>query len=187
MSFVRIDPIDFYRTFRTVVDTEPEQTTIAELWTQPKSYTHFIRANVFPLIASRLELSHYPGDYYLLDGVYFAEKDEENFPAKTFAKYIAVAIEHENAPSGSVNEMNKLQLFNAPLKVLITYPKKPSDGTELLDKYERIIRSADVFQQAAKEQRQVVIFGHYPGERPYWEAFLYTADGFTRIEQAATA
>ncbi len=54
----------------------------------------------------------------------------------TYAKWISVALEHENTGAHSHETINKLQLFNAPLKVLITYAAEGTETDSLLRKYE---------------------------------------------------
>ena len=61
-------------------------------------------------------------EYYTVDAILYNERDDGNFrnPRCAYAKYISVAIEIENNCTDAHVEMNKLQLLNAPLTVLIT-------------------------------------------------------------------
>jgi hypothetical protein len=77
-----------------------------------------------------------------------------------------------------LGEMNKLQLFNAPLKVLITYARAGEDMENVLLKYTKIIETADVFGDIARLRRQLVVFGDKIGAFPTWRSFLYETGGF---------
>src|SRR5437867_3737333 len=98
-------------------------------WTK---YTTLIRERVSPSNGSRICLHAYSSDYYTLDCVYYEQKDTKHFPVEsTYVCYLAVALEHQNFPASSRAEMNKLQLFNSPLKVLVTYGR-PSEWRDQL-------------------------------------------------------
>jgi hypothetical protein len=73
--------------------------------------------------------------------------------------------------------MNKLQLFNAPLKVLITYAPSGPATDSLLHKYENIIRASDVFKDIATLRQQLVILGT-PKTVAEWRLYAYENDGF---------
>ncbi len=143
-----------------------------------------MRGSMFPKIACRLGLCCYKRDYYTLDGIFYRERDDKNFPEyMTYAKFISVALEHENDAGRSQIEMNKLQLINTPLKVLITYPTKRDPSEKLLEKYVEIVSGADIFSDISTLRRQLVIFGSRKGERPVWEGFVYSQSRFVPIEQ----
>jgi hypothetical protein len=95
----------------------------------------------------------------------------------TYAKWISVALEHENSGAHSYETMNKLQLFNTPLKVLITYAAEGTDADSLLRKYERIMAAADVFNDFANLRQQLVILGT-PKTVGEWRFYQYECDGF---------
>jgi hypothetical protein len=98
------------------------KTELMNLWNQSGRYTGLMRGVVLPRAAAILQINSWPNDYYTLDSIFFHERDTDNFGVHaTYAKHIEVAIEHENVIAGSTTEINKLQLFNSPLKVLITY------------------------------------------------------------------
>jgi hypothetical protein len=73
--------------------------------------------------------------------------------------------------------MNKLQSFNAPLKVLITYAAAGPASEALLRKYENLIRTADVFNDVATLRQQLVILGT-PKTVHEWRFYAYENDGF---------
>ncbi|MBI3684463.1 MAG: hypothetical protein HY235_29155 [Acidobacteria bacterium] len=153
-----------------------------EVWSSCRDFTKLMRSDIFPKIADRLGLRCYSRDYYTLDGIFYAETDTNHFPSgTTYAKFISVALEHENNPVGTAVEMNKLQLFNSPLKVLITYPSNDDHGKELLDSYTEIVTEADAFDDIATLRRQLVIFG-FQGESPRWQGFAYVQRSFTGVE-----
>jgi hypothetical protein len=95
----------------------------------------------------------------------------------TYAKWISVALEHENAGANSFETMNKLQLFNAPLKVLISYAGEGVETDSLLRKYERIMSAADVFDDFATLRQQLVVLGT-PKTVQDWRFYAYESDGF---------
>jgi hypothetical protein len=94
----------------------------------------------------------------------------------TYANWISVAIEHENDSSRAHEKMNKLQSFNAPLKVLITYAADDASDI-LLQKYENLIKSADVFNDVATLRQQLVILGT-PKTVREWRFYAYENGGF---------
>jgi len=117
---IGVSPDTFARAFSRV--TSKNATAIVQSWDHCTEFTPTMLA-LLPHIAAELELSVYAGEYYTLDAVFYKDKDLDYFNAdQTYAKCIAVAYEHENAWKGTAVEMNKLQLFNAPLKVL-EHPK----------------------------------------------------------------
>jgi hypothetical protein len=71
-------------------------------------------------------------------------------------------------------EMNKLQIVNAPLKVLIAYPNSRSHGDKMLEGYREIVSAADIFNDISTSRPQLVRFG-FPG--PPWQGFVYTGSG----------
>jgi hypothetical protein len=73
--------------------------------------------------------------------------------------------------------MNKLQVFNAPLKVLITYSPLGAASDSLLKKYESIIKASDVFHDFATLRQLLVILGT-PKTVAEWRFYAYENDGF---------
>ena len=99
---------------------------------------------------------------------------------------ILVAIEHENDPNTSGEEMSKLSWMAVPLKVLITYPRSGPEERQLLNRYSRILAGAGA---AASNGYQLVIFG-LPGlgQGARWKAYVYSAedDRFNALEAQDT-
>ena len=86
----------------------------------------------------------------------------------------------ENYVIGSVAEINKLQLFNAPLKVLITYTGEDTFDY-YLDGYAKIIKDADIFNDISTTRRQLVIFGTGNGKTANWHFFCYEDGKFVQL------
>jgi hypothetical protein len=145
---------------------------------EDKSYTYFMRSNIFPKIARHLGLLAWNKEYYALDGMFYEERGRDNSGKyTTYAKWISVALEHVNKPVKTHEVMNKLQMFNAPLKVLITYAAEGAEGDSLLRKYEAVISESDVFNDIASLRQQLVIFGT-PKTLREWRFYVYESDGF---------
>ena len=173
-------PVDFYRAFLQVASKAVP--SLMEVWSKYRDFTKLMRSDIFPKIADLLGLCCYSSDYYTLDGIFYAETGTKHFRSgTTYAKSIAVALEHENDPVGTATEMNKLQLINTPLKVLITYPWRDEHAQKLLESYAGIVTAADIFRDIATLRRQLVIFG-FPGESPRWQAFTYVERSFNPVE-----
>ena len=154
-----VSPPDFAHAFlREVVCVEG---SLLEMWTNPCAYTLVMRSTILPHVASRLGLASYCSrDYYGLDGILYEELDQQHFPLNSYyAKFLSVELEHENLPEGSAIEMNKLQIFNAPLKVLITYPRGKCTMKYLLERYARIFNWSDWANDTVTLRRQLVVFG----------------------------
>ena len=114
-------PRDFHNAFIAVMQSEKDDFRAA-VGFEPKSYKYFMRSTMYPKIARHLGLSSWNKEYYTLDGMLYEERGtDETGKYATYANWISVAIEHENDSSRPQETMNKLQLLNAPLKVLITY------------------------------------------------------------------
>ncbi len=173
-------PNDFCAAFLAVVGRK--RAVLLESWLNNANHTTLMCGKVIPDIARELGLSH-SRDYYGIDAILYHEKDTINFPdlRSTYAKYISVAIEHENDYWTSTVEMNKLQLLNVPLTVLITYPPNRKTAANWLERYASIIHGGDILQNASTRRRQLAIFG-YPG--PEWDAFLYEGRRFIPLEVA---
>jgi hypothetical protein len=122
------------------------------------------------------------GRYYTLDSIFFHERDTDNFGVHaTYAKHIEVAIEHENVIAGSTTEINKLQLFSSPLKVLITYGNDEGQQ-QYLKSYHEMIGWADVFDDISSLRRQLVTFGQKtPSEDIIWTDYVYDRAGFIKL------
>ncbi|MEA3150274.1 MAG: hypothetical protein QOD56_1213 [Gammaproteobacteria bacterium] len=145
---------------------------------EAKSYSYFMRSTIFPRIAKHLGLLAWNKDYYALDVMFYEERGTDNFGKfTTYPKWISVALEHANKPTKTHEEINKLQMFNASLKVLITYAAEGAEGDSLLRQYEAVVRDADVFNDIATTRQQLVIFGT-PQTVREWRFYAYESDGF---------
>ena len=175
-----VTPREFRDAFVAVMTAE-HASFRAAVGFETKSYVYFVRSDIFPKVAKHLGLLSWNKEYHGLDGVFFEERESENVRANAmYAKWITVAIEHETETRASYPEMNKLQLFNVPLKVLITYAAEGRETDALLRNYERIMRSADIFDDFETKRRQLVIIGT-PATIKEWRFFAYETDGFVHM------
>jgi hypothetical protein len=173
----RITPRDFRNAFVAVMKSEHDSFRTA-LGFETKSYNYFMRTNIYPKIAKQLNLLSWNKEYYTLNGMFYEERGTDNFGNYTaFAKWVSVAIEHENTASRAAETINKLQLFNAPLKVLITYAAEGADTDALLGKVEKVMSDADVFNDAADLRQQLLILGT-PKTIKKWRFYAYESGGF---------
>ena len=171
-------PAIFKNAFLEVVSKHSETLIEARRITLTE-YTAAIR-QLLPEVSGILKLELYNADYYTLDAILYTDADKEHFPiSTTYAKYIEVALEHENTIAGSEVEINKLQLFNAPLKVLITYGG-PEEKQNYLQRYSEIIQAGDIFQDISYSRRQLVIFGTFLDDIE-WEFWEYDGRGFIPV------
>lgn len=172
-----ITPRDFRNAFVAVMKAE-DSNFRAAVGFEAKSFTYFMRSNIFPKIARQLGLLAWTKDYYALDGMFYEERGRDvSGKFTTYAKWISVALEHATRPSRTHEEINKLQMFNTPLKVLITYVTEGADAESLLGKYEAVIREADVFNDIATLRKQLVVLGSPHAVRE-WRFYVYESDGF---------
>jgi hypothetical protein len=170
-------PKDFRDAFLAVMKAQHANFRAAVGFEQ-KSYNYFMRTDIFPRIARHLGLQSWGKEYYTLDGVFYEERETEHVrPNAAYAKWICVAIEHEIDLRTTYREMNKLQLFNVPLKVLITYAAEGIEADSLLRNYERIMRAADVYDDFETKRRQLLILGTPKTVRD-WRFYSYESDGF---------
>ena len=173
----KITPREFRNAFVAVMKAEHSSFRTAASF-EAKSYTYFMRSNIFPKIARHLGLLAWNKEYYALDGMFYEERGRDNFGKyTTYAKWISVAMEHANKPAKTYEEINKLQMFNAPLKVLITYAAEGAESDSLLRTYEAVIAESDAFNDIATLRQQLVIFGT-PKTLRDWRFYVYENDGF---------
>jgi hypothetical protein len=173
----KITPRDFHNAFVAVMKSEADGFRTA-VGFETKSYNYFMRSTIYPRIARHLGLSSWNKEYYTLDGMLYEERGvDATGKYASYANWVSVAIEHENDASRAHETMNKLQLFNAPLKVLITYAPAGAATDSLLRKYEKIIRASDVFHDVATLRQQLVIIGT-PKTVAEWRLYAYENDGF---------
>jgi hypothetical protein len=187
----RVTPRDFRNAFVAVMKSEHNSFRTA-LNFETKSYNYFMRTNIYPKIAKQLNLLSWNKEYYTLNGMFYEERGTDHSGNYTaFAKWVSVAIEHENLGSKALETINKLQLFNAPLKVLITYAAEGADTEALLRKFEKVMSDADVLNDFATLRQQLLIIGT-PKTIKKWRFYAYESDGFvfmlpTREEEQVPA
>jgi hypothetical protein len=182
---LRTSPEAFFKAFLEVGSEQGQ--SLDQSWPKSKDLTKLMLLEIFPRIAAKLGLRCYGRDYYTLDCIFYVENDTKHFRSDTtYAKYIAVAIEHENDAGTTAEEMNKLQLFSTPLRVLITYPWSATHASKLLERYAGIIRESDIFSDVTTLRRQLVIFG-YRAEAPYWQAFAFSEGSWQPLQAADNA
>jgi hypothetical protein len=186
-----ITPEEFKTAFLTEVNAV--KSDLLARWDSPVesvNYTVFIQYTVFPNLARRLSLNYRP-EFKHLDGVFFEQAlpDGSNTP-----NAIAIALEHEGTLSSSFTEVNSLQLFNAPLKVLITYtpgdPKvDPRHSKTIRENYlkafhERVMKS-DIFRDFVTLRRFLVVIGGIREEAGEyhidWHFYVYAASDFIEL------
>lgn len=170
-------PSNFSAAFVHVVTEKHDE--LARQWLMKRPYTTFILGTVFPLVATKLGLQAWIRNYYYLDSVFFREQDTSHFPSDVMnATYFEVALEHEHDITRTAQEMIKLQVFNAPLKVLITYDTSDQERNSHLMQYEEIVKAADIFSDAASRGRQLVVFGRKNDANIEWSTYVYEKTGF---------
>jgi hypothetical protein len=173
----RITPREFRNAFVAVMQSEHDAFRTA-VGFESKSYKYFMRSTIYPRIARQLGLSSWNKEYYTLDGMLYEERGvDATGKYASYANWVTVAIEHEIDATQAHETMNKLQLFNAPLKVLITYAQLGNATDSLLKKYEQIIKASDVFNDVATLRQQLVILGT-PKTVAEWHLYAYENDGF---------
>lgn len=173
----KITPRDFRNAFVAVMQSEQDSFRTA-VGFETKSYNYYMRSTIYPRIGRHLGLLSWNKEYYTLDGMLYEERGlDDTGKYAAYANWVSVAIEHENDASRAHETMNKLQLFNAALKVLITYCALGSATDLLLKKYENIIKASDVFSDFATLRQQLVILGT-PKIVAEWRFYAYENDGF---------
>ncbi len=161
-----VQPSDFAAAFSKVVKKRKRQ--VDQFWNpwNAKSYTALFLDNddsILRDVARRLHLK-FKGPWWTLDGIFYEEVDIDFPSGWDMAKFISVAIEHENFSGRAAYQTNKLSIFNAPLKVLITYPassgKRGQDKSQLLlNRCGDVVDGADVFRDFSRSRRQMIILG----------------------------
>jgi hypothetical protein len=172
-----VTPREFRDAFAAVMKAEHDSFRTA-VGFETKSYNYFMRSSMYPKIAKQLGLLSWTKEYYTLEGMFYEQRGTDNFGKYTaFVKWISVAIEHQNNASKAAETMNKLQSFNAPLKVLISYAAEGPDTDALLLGFEKLIGTADLFNDFATQRQQLVILGT-PKTVHEWRFYKYESDGF---------
>jgi hypothetical protein len=101
---------------------ESQKAKISDTWYE-SNYTEFIKSFLHDLsIEMQLESI---AEYWKIDYVFYKKENRfENFSKGIWLKKIDVMIENENYYQRAHEEINKLCLWKADLKVLITYYKE---------------------------------------------------------------
>ena len=173
----KITPRDFQHAFVAAMHSEHDGFRAA-VGFETKSYNFFMRTSIYPKVARQLGLLSWNKEYYTLDGMLYEQRGvDDTGKYATYANWISVAIEHENDGARALEKMNKLQSFNAALKVLITYAADGPASDTLLRKYENLIKASDVFNDVATLRQQLVILGT-PKTVREWRFYAYENDGF---------
>ena len=174
---IKVSPREFRNAFMAVMKAEHAGFR-ASVGFEAKSYLFFMRTTIYPRIGRQLGLLSWNKEYYTLDGMLYEERGtDDTGKYATYANFISVAIEHELDVSKAQEKTNKLQSFNAPLKVLITYAVDGPATELLLKKHETVIRASDVFSDVATLRQQLVILGT-PRTVREWRFYAYEDDGF---------
>jgi hypothetical protein len=162
------------------------ESKLVESWEYPGRFTNKMIGrkaddkSFLHMVADILNLKYYR-EYWSLDAVFYKKEDKEHFqPPFLCAEYLPVVIEHENSIDGSYLEMNKLSIFNSPLKVLITYPEE-QDKNKYLDCYAQILKNADIFNDFSTKRKHLVVFGTRQDNRTSWEFYVYQNGKFSLI------
>jgi hypothetical protein len=172
-------PNQFYATFLKVTDEQKAP----RIGGSNRERTEGFR-KVVPVIAQEINMTPGRERCFKLDAFFYCEHVSCFRPADRWIKYISVALEHENDPDYSAEEVIKLQRVNTPLAVLVTYPQTQRKGDALLETFATIIQEADVFANASKQRRQMCIFG-YPGDPDAgWRGFVYQGNRFEALVEA---
>ncbi|HRR96449.1 MAG TPA: hypothetical protein P5150_06965 [Candidatus Ratteibacteria bacterium] len=163
------------------------ESKLVKYWDTPGEFTKIMIGktlsdkSMLHLMADILKLKYYR-EYWSLDAVFYEKEDKEHFQLPFLvAEYLPVVIEHENAISGSCLEMNKLSIFNSPLKVLITYPET-EDKNKYLNWYTEILKKADIFDDFSTKRKHLLIFGYKKEEKTFWEFYTYQNKTFSLLE-----
>ena len=173
----KITPRQFRNAFVAVMESERESFRAAVSF-ETKSYNFYMRTTIYPRVSRQLGLLSWNKEYYTLDGMLYEERGlDDTGKYASYANWISVAIEHETESARAIEKMNKLQSFNSPLKVLITYAAEGVATDSLLRKYENLVKSSDVFNDVATLRQQLVILGT-PKTVREWRFYAYEDDGF---------
>lgn len=114
----------------------------------------------YPKVRDILKLKYRWNYYNTVAAAYYAEEclHAPLCNEKPRAKFLSLIIQHVLSENRSLVDMNELTAFNAPLKVLITYPVEKSES-EMKKCYAEQISAADaVFPGLSKRQKYLVIF-----------------------------
>jgi len=159
------------------------ESRLVAAWGSGEAYSQLFQRDdpqggLFRAIAERLGLK-YCDEYFKFDAVLY-ERPERRLLEQKRTECILVAIEHETQAQTSIEEMNKLAILNAPLKVLITYEERQKQA-EYLGTYAEMLHAADVFEDFGTLRRHLVIFGDRRGQKINWSFHLFNGNSFDEI------
>ncbi len=173
MTTTLVDPGTFLDEFKAAVAKRASE--VARHWESDSTLTDLMLrqdGSVLSDVASSLGLVYYR-EYWSIDAVLYQSAHESYFAkGLAFAKSLSVAVEHENFAIYAHNEINKLTIINAPLRVLITYPTQ-KNNQRLLREFSDIIAAGDQFDDFGTVRKFLVIFGHWENGQVQWDAYLY--------------
>ena len=113
----KVTPREFRNAFLAVMKAEYSSFRTAAGF-EAKSYTYFMRTNIFPKIARQLGLMAWNKEYYSLGGMFYEERGRHNFGKyTTYAKWIAVAL----APSGNIPTPIMFPLLSRAVAVIVLF------------------------------------------------------------------
>lgn len=128
---------EFIKTFKEVANKDD----ILKMNWNASSYTEIIKKNILKVIASKLN-TEFVFEYWKIDCIYYDKKNVfEEYGRGIWLKKIDVMIEHENYHQRAFEEVIKLCLWKADLKVLITYYKDVKKINEYIKEWDNIIRN----------------------------------------------
>lgn len=184
LPMIIISPEQFKEVILSVVEDRGNEAKLTNLWNRQGEYTNFMLRTLLPDMADKLKLQVYTKDYYLIDSIFYDERNTVDFPNpnEVYAKYIAIAFEHEHNMIDAHIEINRLSIYNTPLKVLVTYPgnKYRNDHYERLEVYSRIMKLADIFSDFSTQKKQLVILGDLRGMSIKWDFYVYKDGRFIK-------
>ncbi len=156
-----------------------------EAFKSNSDFTEFI-SKVVDRVAEEQGLKHWR-EYYTLDHVLYKEEDripegilpfESSCVHGTWLKHIRIAFEHENSldGAGGFQELAKLMLFNADIKVLMGYAYKGDNYDDYAKDYYTIYKSVDL----ASGAKPILFIGEY--DDAHLDAYLITMDGLLKYQ-----
>lgn len=182
IEYKKISPEKFKEIFLEIVGRNAAK--LISFWNNSKNYTQKMVADndsIIRQIAGKLNLNCII-EYWSIDTVYFEKLHTKYYrPDSKFAQYLNIVLEHENNGNTAHEEINKLSLFNVPLKVLITYSDNSSKTTGLLKDFADIINKADIFSDFSTLKKQLVIIGYIKEKKLNWDFYIYKDERFVPL------
>jgi len=162
---------EFIKTFNEIINNN-KQKELRDIWRKGKmNFTNFISPlilKIAPLIKMESTYSYWSLDFIFYNDVF--ENINYNLKDGKWAKKINVIIEHENEIEKSCEEIIKLNLWKADLKVLITYPKNNArkyTKEYIFKLYESIFKEMNVVD----ENESFLILLGYDRELPIYDFY----------------